>query len=73
MLIGGEMGEEGFDPFGRLRTSFRCAHGAGVAQVVEADIALVPLDVSLFGAIGIAAEADRFTDMFDKLSASTVG
>ena len=61
LLLGDEMGEEGFDPFGRLRTNLRCAHGAGVVQLMEADIALVPMNISLFGAIGIAAEADGLT------------
>jgi hypothetical protein len=69
--LGDEMGEEGFDPFGRLtcacgtgagRTGFRRSHCGGVAQFVEANIALVPVDISLFGAIGISAQADSLAE-----------
>lgn len=71
MLIGDEMGEEGFD--------FGGAHGGGVTQdircaqsrVVEADIALVPVNISLFGAIGVSAQANGFADTFDKVSTSS--
>lgn len=47
LVLGDEMSQERFD--------FRRSHCAGVAQVMEADIAFVPVDVSLFGAIGISA------------------
>ena len=73
LLIGDEMGEEGFDPFGRLRTGFGRAHGAGVAQLVEADVTLVPVEIGLLSADGVSAQANGIADTFDKLSASAVG
>ena len=50
VLVGGEVGEEGFN--------FRCAHLSRVAFVVEEDEPADPLDVGLFGAVGVVACAE---------------
>jgi hypothetical protein len=54
LFLGGKVAEELFD-FGRV-------HVFGVAQVVEADVTFVPMDISLFGAIGVSAQADGVAD-----------
>ena len=45
LLMGGKVGEEGFD--------FGCAHGGGVTFVMEEDVAFDPIFVGLFGAVGV--------------------
>jgi len=50
----GEMGEEGFDLWR--------AHGGGVAQFMETDEAFVPVEISLFGAVGVPAQADGLAE-----------
>jgi hypothetical protein len=49
LLVYSEMGEEGFDLWR--------AHGGAVAQFVEADETFVSMEIRLFGAMGIAAQA----------------
>ena len=50
LLMGSEVGEEGFNLW--------CAHGGGVAEFGEADEAFVPIEVGFLGADGIAMQAD---------------
>ncbi len=52
--MGGEMGEEGFNLW--------CAHGGGVAEFVEADEAFIPMEIGLFSADGIVAQADGLAE-----------
>lgn len=54
LLMGSEVGEEGFNLW--------CAHGGGVAQFMEADEAFVPMEVGFLGADGIAVQADGFAE-----------
>ena len=54
------MGEEGFN--------LRCAHDGRVAEFVEADEAFVPMEIGLFGADGIAAQADGLAEAVGEFS-----
>jgi len=54
LFLGGKVAEELFD--------FGCAHVFGVAQVVEADVTLVPLDIGFLSADGVSAQEDGFTE-----------
>ncbi|MDO9348765.1 MAG: hypothetical protein Q8M58_04865 [Anaerolineales bacterium] len=50
LFLGGKVAEELLD--------FGGAHGAGVAQVVEADKTFVPLDIGFLSADGVSAQAN---------------
>lgn len=54
LFLRGKVDEELFD--------FGGAHGGGVTEFVEAGVTFVPVDISLFGAIGVSAQADSFAD-----------
>ena len=59
LLMGSEMGEEGFDLWG--------AHGGGVAQFMEADEALVPMGMGFLGADGVSTQADGLAEAVGEL------
>ena len=56
--MGGDVGKEGFD--------FGGAHLGGVAFVVEEDEAADPLDVGLFGAVGVVAGTEGGADAVEQ-------
>jgi hypothetical protein len=64
MALLGQVSQKSFD--------LRGAHVFGMAFVVKQDVTLDPIDIGLFGAIGIMLCAQSFADTFDKLSASLV-
>ena len=57
------MGQEGLD--------FGGAHGLGVAFLVEKNETPDPVDVSLFGAIGIVLEAQGIAELIEKFGRHT--
>lgn len=58
VVIGGQVGEEGFD-FGR-------AHLGGMAFLVEEDVAFDPAEVGFFGAQGVMVEAGAFAGLVEQ-------
>jgi hypothetical protein len=58
LLIGSQVGKEGFDPSTGSGQHFGGAHLYGMALVVEEDVAFNPIQVGLFGAVGIVPQGD---------------
>ena len=56
----GQVGEKGLDFWG--------AHLGGVADIVEVDVALDPIDIGFFGADGVVFEADGISHLVEQFS-----
>ena len=62
----GEVEEESLDPSTGSGQRFLGAHLAGMAFVVEKNEAAHPVDVSLFGAVGVVLGAQDVTSLIEK-------
>jgi hypothetical protein len=58
VFFDGEVGEEGFD--------FGDAHVSGVPFVMEEDVAAYPLDVGLFGLVGVVFKSEGVADLVEE-------
>ncbi|MBK8129452.1 MAG: hypothetical protein IPK53_11315 [bacterium] len=58
MVVDGQVGQEGID--------LGCAHYGRMAFVMEEDITANPVEVLLFGAVGIVAQAENVSELIEQ-------